>query len=391
MTIKSKTSALISTPLKSSIAVRLPKAGPDRSYRVHIGRGMIASCPKFTKSSAGQAKHGVIVFDRNLARWSSVLKKSLQHSGWRVDTLAVTAGEALKSFRSFEKLSGELLKRNTRRDSTVFALGGGTVGDAVGFLAASYLRGIDWVSVPSTLLAQVDSGLGGKTGINHPIGKNLIGAFHQPRAVICDIDLLESLPQRDRVSGLGEVIKYAIAFDPAMYRALVKDFSPFLALKQPQVQKYLSRSIQWKAKLVGQDEWDRSGVREALNFGHTFAHALEAATRYKTYRHGEAVIWGLRFAVALSYATGRLKAADLRALRPLFAEIRVPPLPKHLGIEQYKSIMAFDKKVKNGKLHFVLLDKIGKTSRAAIHGEQDLSNAFELMQLWTSGQGGLGE
>ena len=276
----------------------------NRSYPIHIGPGSIHSLTKSLKRA--QSKRAFIISDQALGQARAKLKSVLKKSGWEVTEIVVRAGEELKDIQSIYPLFGKLMAARADRDSTLFALGGGTVGDAAGFVASTYLRGIAWVGIPTTLLAQVDSAVGGKTAINHSSGKNLIGTFHQPELVICDTDFLSTLGAREVISGFGEVVKYAIAFDSRFYAYLQKNIDQFLDLNSEVLSTAIRKSLFWKAKLVSQDEFDVKGVREKLNFGHTFGHALESATEYQVYQHGEAVLWGMRFALALSEVRGHL-------------------------------------------------------------------------------------
>jgi 3-dehydroquinate synthase len=249
----------------------------DRSYDIRIGAGAVRELPRWL--GRRRSKRAFVIADRRLRTARAALLRGLRHAGWEAHEIAVPAGEGLKDIESVYPIYGALLKARANRDSLLVALGGGSVGDAAGFVAATYLRGIDWVGVPTTLLAQVDSSIGGKTGINHVTGKNLIGAFHQPRLVVCDTDFLSTLSRREVVSGLGEVVKYGIVYDPALLGYLCKNRDRFLGLEPRILERAIERSAHWKCRAVSRDELDRAGVREFLNFGHTFGHALESATR----------------------------------------------------------------------------------------------------------------
>ncbi len=305
----------------------------------------------------------VFIVDNRLKKQALKLQKNLTTAGWKCQSIYVRAGESLKSIENFYPLYGKLLKANLRRDGVLFAVGGGSVGDAAGFLASTYLRGIAWVGVPTTLLAQVDSSIGGKTAINHSAGKNLIGTFHQPKFVFCDLDFLNSLSKREMISGFGEIVKYAIAFDKSFFRYLVKNYSLFLKRNSKVLAKCISRCLQLKADVVCQDEFDRKGAREVLNLGHTFGHALESVTHYKTFQHGEAVIWGLRFALALSEVRGHLTPIRSLEIQEFLVSLDVPELPniKRVKFSSYFKIMKTDKKVRSGRIHFVLIQDLGKT------------------------------
>jgi 3-dehydroquinate synthase len=223
--------------------------------------------------------------------------------------------------------------------------------------------------------------VGGKTGINHAAGKNLIGAIHQPALVICDTDFLETLSQREMVSGLGEVAKYGLIYDPAFLRYLERNAARFLAQDRAVLERAVRVSLAWKCRVVARDELDRKGIREALNFGHTFGHALESATAYRRYQHGEAVIWGMRFALALSEVRGHLTAAGREPLERFLASLPVPPIPARLRPADFFARMKRDKKVRGGRIHFVLLKRPGRTVSDARVSEKDLHRAAALIGL----------
>jgi 3-dehydroquinate synthase len=273
----------------------------------------------------------------------------------------VPATEAFKDFSKIYPLYGELLKFRADRHTVLFALGGGVIGDAAGFLAGTYMRGMRWVGLPTTLLAQVDSSIGGKTGVNHAAGKNLIGAFHQPSFVACDLDFLKTLPERERVSGLGEMIKYGLIYDAPFYAWLEKNWEGIVSGETRSLEEAVARCARWKARAVARDERDVSGVREVLNFGHTVGHALEGATRYQTFRHGEAIILGMRAATRISVDRGHLKPAAGARIDSFLCSLPVPRVPSRILPEQLLGYVRKDKKAKAGKVRFVLLKSIGKT------------------------------
>ncbi|MBF0546957.1 MAG: 3-dehydroquinate synthase [Candidatus Riflebacteria bacterium] len=351
----------------------------SRSYDILIGAGAIELFKKVDGRSGNLAR-AFVVYDEILIDAMSSLRKALRGAGWKVHEIPVQAGESLKEISSINSLYGELLKHGADRHSVLFALGGGTVGDAAGFVAATYLRGISWIGVPTTLLAQVDSAVGGKTGINHVSGKNLIGAFHQPDGVICDLNFLSTLSRREIVSGLGEILKYGLVFDPAFYRSLDKNLERLLARDALLLGPAIQRSLEWKCSVVAQDELDRLGIREVLNFGHTFGHALESITQYKMFQHGEAIIWGMRFALALSEVRGLLSSKKRMDLDSTLARLEIPALPAGITLEELHVIMSKDKKNRGGKLHFVLLD--GRAGRVKTDGNinrRHLRSALKLI------------
>lgn len=347
------------------------RLGP-RSYDICVGSGAIREIGRRLPPGAA-----FVIADERLTAARAALIRSLARAGWSVEEIAVRAGERLKDFRSVYPIYGELLERKADRGATLFALGGGSVGDAAGFIAATYLRGIRWVGVPTTLLAQVDSSVGGKTGINHEVGKNLIGAFHQPSLVVCDSDFLATLSARETVSGMGEIVKIAVALDKTLL-VFLKDH-PGHHLGRHHLSRAIRTALAWKAKLVSRDECDRTGVREVLNFGHTFGHALEAETRFRRYRHGEAVLWGMRFAIALSEIRGKLAPRTGAGLDDFLASFEVPALPRGLRQAAIFTHMKNDKKVREGRVRFVLLSREGRAVLDHDVGSRDLSRAFALL------------
>jgi 3-dehydroquinate synthase len=339
-----------------------------------IGPGAISELAQFLKTR--KSKKIYLISDLRLTSMRQKILKLLAAQGFEAHELPVKAGEGLKDIHSVYPLYGELLKKKADRDSLIIALGGGSVGDVAGFIAATYLRGIDWVGLPTTLLAQVDSSVGGKTGINHSAGKNLIGAFHQPALVICDTNFLKTLGAREITSGIGEIVKYALTFDPKFFSYLETNLPQLQKLDSKTLQYCIQRSLEFKADAVAQDEHDRTGIREVLNFGHTFGHALESATSYQKYQHGEAVIWGMRFAVALSAQRGHLPSLQADRVNEFLARLKVPAFPKNLTREKIFSYLKKDKKNENGKIRFVLLDRLGRSVSDKEVTPKDLNVAY---------------
>jgi 3-dehydroquinate synthase len=305
-----------------------------------------------------------LVIDLVLKHSASAWWEGLRAAGWQVEIRWVRATEALKSLSSLEPIYHWLIQKGADRQSVIFAIGGGTVGDAVGFVAGTYLRGVRWVSVPTTLLAQVDSGLGGKTAVNHSQGKNLIGVFHQPVAVLCDSEFLRTLPTREFISGWGEIIKYGIALDGSLFRFLATHSQRMVheIFEDPGVAEYLvSTCLKLKKVAVEKDELDQNGVRAILNFGHTLGHVFEAETGYGYFRHGEAVIWGMRGAVRLSVLRGLLSEKKGIELDQFLSSFKIPPLPTGRSFSSRLRLLKNDKKSTSGVLKFVLLQGIGKS------------------------------
>lgn len=332
---------------------------PPRQSVVQIGWDLLTDWAQEFQPE-GSDPHLVLMGDRVLQTTGHRLAESLRQRGWRVNEYWTEVSESFKDLSQLPALYSFLLDAGTHRRSRILALGGGVIGDAVGFVAATYMRGLRWISIPSTLLAQVDSGMGGKTGVNHPRGKNLIGAFHQPEQVLCDLKLLETLPQRDRISGLGEMLKYGLIFDPAFYQFLISEQQALLALSPALLQQAVQRCVQLKLEIVSQDERDLNGVREVLNFGHTLGHALEALSDYGYYRHGEAVILGMWAALEISRREGYLADDRAECIQRELAALPLPPVPAHLRSEQILQQLKYDKKAEGSSLRLILLEAMGQ-------------------------------
>ena len=330
---------------------------PHGDYPVVVGQDLLTTLPHWP--DGGEAPKALILVDQAVVALADTLEAELQRRGWRTARLSVTVSEAFKQLDALSEVYSALIDLGANRESLLVAIGGGVIGDAAGFVAATYQRGIRWVGVPTTLLAQVDSALGGKTAVNHPRGKNLIGAFHQPSLVLSDPACLATLPERDRVSGLGEIVKYALTYSPAFFAELERDWQHLLALDPAVLVPAVARCCELKLQAVAADERDVLGIREVLNFGHTFGHALEAATHYAAFRHGEAVVWGMRFAVTLSQVCGHLPATQAERLLKLLWRIPVPPLPA-LEWPVLRSHIKHDKKARGNRVRWVLLRDLGQ-------------------------------
>lgn len=333
--------------------------GP-RSYDIRVGRNILGGIARWLPQTG--ARRAFVLADRALPAQLAALTAALERGGWDVHAIRVRAGEALKDLDSIYPLYGALLRAKADRHAVIVALGGGVVGDAAGFVAATYLRGVPWVGVPTTLLAQVDSAIGGKTAVNHPSGKNLIGAFYQPSLVVSELSFLDTLDPRDRVSGLGETIKYGIIADPPFFRRLAREWRAFLALEPRLLTGAVGRCSALKARLVERDERDERGPRETLNYGHTLGHALEAATEYRRFRHGEAIIHGMRAATYLSFRRGLLPERTFDEIDAALAVLPVPALPRRLDERRILDAVLLDKKkTRAGRVRFVLLKALGET------------------------------
>ncbi|MCD8522665.1 MAG: 3-dehydroquinate synthase [Saccharospirillaceae bacterium] len=329
----------------------------DRSYPIFIGTGLLGDSALYTPYIKG--RQVLIVTNETVAPlYLQQVKEAL--TGYQVDEVILPDGEAYKDLTTLNRIYDALLQKQHNRTTTLLALGGGVVGDMCGYAAASYQRGVNFIQVPTTLLSQVDSSVGGKTGVNHPLGKNMIGAFHQPQCVIADTTTLNTLPERELSAGLAEVIKYGLICDPAFYR-WIKDNITALMAREPQALAYaIERSCQNKAEVVAQDETE-SGIRAILNLGHTFGHAIEAHQGYGNWLHGEAVGAGMLMAADLGWRMGSVSGDELRELRSLLQAAGLPVAgPSDMTVDDYLSRMQVDKKVLDGRIRLVLLKCIGE-------------------------------
>jgi 3-dehydroquinate synthase len=328
-----------------------------RSYTIRIGCGLLDDPASFDGAwRIGAA--AIVTNDVVAPLFADRLRRSLAAVHPRVSMVVLPDGEAHKRWEAVQSIVEHLLAERCDRQTVVYALGGGVVGDVAGFAAACYMRGIGFVQVPTTLLAQVDSSVGGKTGINLDAGKNMVGAFHQPLAVVADLDTLTSLPARERIAGLAEVIKYGAIADAAFFAWLEQNLMGLLAGEPAVLATAVRRSCEIKASVVQADERE-GGLRAILNFGHTFGHAIETGLGFGRWLHGEAVGCGMVMAADLSARLGLLPAADARRVDSLVAAAGLPTRGPLLGVERYLELMSVDKKSANGTLRFVLLDALG--------------------------------
>jgi 3-dehydroquinate synthase len=330
--------------------------GP-RSYPIHIGSGLLAESSLWTPHLG----NGQIMLVTNTVLAPLYLAPIEAALGDRqLHTLILPDGEAAKTLATAERIWDALLAARCGRDATLIALGGGVIGDLTGFAAACYQRGIDFIQIPTTLLAQVDSSVGGKTGVNHPRGKNMIGAFHQPRCVIADLDTLRTLPDRELRAGLAEVIKYGLISDAPFFGWLEVNLDALLARDPRALTHAIAVSCRTKAAIVAADERE-GGVRALLNLGHTFGHAIETGVGYGAWLHGEAVATGMLMAADLSARLGQLAPAEVDRIQALLMRAGLPvQAPASLNAERFLELMAVDKKVQAGQLRLVLLRGIGR-------------------------------
>ncbi|PQJ96507.1 3-dehydroquinate synthase [Chromatium okenii] len=335
----------------------------SRSYPIHIGSGLLAEAALYRPHLAG-AQVLIVTNETVAPLYLATLRSAL--TGVTVREVILPDGEQYKTLEVWNQIFDALLTARMSRDCTVIALGGGVIGDMAGFAAACYQRGVAFIQVPTTLLAQVDSSVGGKTGVNHPLGKNMIGAFYQPRAVIADTATLATLPQRELSAGLAEVLKYGFIRDAAFLDWLEAQLPALLAREPAALAHAIRRSCEVKAEIVAADEHE-SGQRALLNFGHTFGHAIETGTGYGNWLHGEAVGAGMVLAAELSARLGWLTAEALARVRRVIAAAGLPVAPpSDLSAERFLELMAVDKKVLNGQLRLVLLQQLGT---AVVTGE----------------------
>jgi len=333
----------------------------DRSYPLRIGAGLLADLGTHC-ARAGLGSRCALVSDANVAkRYRKHALDSLKSCGFQPIFISLPPGEKAKTLKNVQACYAQLAKHRMERGSFLVALGGGVTGDLGGFVAATYLRGVDFVQVPTTLLAQVDSSVGGKVGVNLPAGKNLVGAFYQPKLVSARVDTLRTLPAREFRAGLAEVIKYGIIQDAKLFAQLERDLPKLLVHDQATLAAVISRCCRIKAEVVGQDEKE-AGLRAILNFGHTIGHGLEAISRYGKYLHGEAISIGQMAAVRISRALCGLPAADAERIAALFAQAGLPTRVKLNAsqISRLLTAMKLDKKVVGGEIKFVLAKRIGE-------------------------------
>jgi 3-dehydroquinate synthase len=338
----------------------VPVSLGDRSYKILVGPALLGRLGKeCAKLSLG--RRCAILSDSNVSPLHTApVLDSLRAAGFDPVPITVPAGETSKSLKTVASCYDQLATARLERKSFIVALGGGVVGDLAGFVAATYLRGIPFVQVPTTLLAQVDSSVGGKVGVNLPAGKNLVGAFHQPRLVLCDLDTLNTLPDREFRSGIAEIIKYGVISDAPLFRRLEKSMTTLLARDPSELGAVIARSCAIKAHVVGQDETE-SGLRAILNFGHTIGHGLEAISAYGRYLHGEAISIGQVAAAHLSAEILGLPASEVSRIRELFVAAGLPVTVRLSPSQQTQlfAAMRLDKKVSDGSIKFVLARQIG--------------------------------
>ena len=346
------------------------------SYEIYIGAGLNDEIKNFI-IKAGFSKKAMLVTDSNVNKlFGSTILSVLNEAGLDIKLVVIPAGEISKSLAEAEKIYTAAIEFGLDRKSAIFALGGGVVGDLTGFIAATYLRGVPFVQIPTSLLAQVDSSVGGKVAVNHKLGKNLIGAFYQPKVVFIDLNYLNTLPIREIASGLGEIVKYGIISDSKLFKYIEDKTREIISLESNVMEHIIARSCEIKADVVSKDEKE-SGLRRILNFGHTMAHAIEEATGYSKYTHGEAVAIGMIGAAYISKELGRIDESDLNRLQSLIDKLGMVSRAEDCSIDRMFEAIFRDKKTVNGKINWVLMDSIGKVSIVSNVPDEVVKKGFD--------------
>ena len=349
----------------------------ERSYPIYIGDDILSQADLLTQHIQG--KEVLVVSNTTIAPLylQSVLDLLTEY---RCESVILPHGEQFKNLEILNQVFDKLLQARFSRQVTMIALGGGVIGDMTGFAAACYQRGVPFIQIPTTLLAQVDSSVGGKTAVNHPLGKNMIGAFYQPKCVIADTNTLNTLEERQLSSGLAEVIKYGLINDPAFFDWLEQNMPALRARQTDVLAEAIERSCQDKADVVASDELEH-GVRALLNLGHTFGHAIETGMGYGNWLHGEAIAVGMVMAADLSQRMGWIGGVDFARIKALLIAAGLPTtIPKDMSSDQFMSLMAIDKKVQDGRIRLVLLKSIGKAIMSDDYDAEKLVETLESFQ-----------
>jgi 3-dehydroquinate synthase len=348
----------------------------NRAYPIYVGTNLLARAELYVRHMP--QLRAAIVTDSVVAQlYLRPLTAALTAAGVEVTSVVLPAGEQHKNWQSLNTIFDALLAARCERKTTLIALGGGVIGDLTGFAAATYLRGVPFIQVPTTLLALVDSSVGGKTAINHPQGKNMVGAFYQPQAVLADTSTLDTLPDRELSAGLAEVIKYGLIRDMPFFEWLETNMDALIS-REPEAMAFaIRRSCENKAAVVAADEREETGQRALLNLGHTFGHAIESGMGYGKWLHGEAVAAGMVAAARLSQILGLLRADDVGRVISALERTRLPVSMPDLGLERYLRLMGHDKKVEGGRLRFILLREIGQAFLTADVAPDALAAALQ--------------
>ncbi len=347
----------------------------DRSYPIHIGRGLLDD-PSLLTATLRTSRAAIVTNDVVGPLYLERLAGGLADAGIKLTTVVLPDGEAHKDWQTLNRIYDALLRERCERSTTLIALGGGVVGDMGGFAAATFQRGMPFVQIPTTLLSQVDSSVGGKTAINHPLGKNMIGAFYQPKLVLADIATLDTLPDRELSAGLAEVVKYGVIRDRRFFEWLEANVERLLERDGDALAYAIERSCANKAEIVAADETEQ-GVRALLNLGHTFGHAIETGMGYGAWLHGEAVAVGMVMAAELSRRMGWLGEGEVTRIRTLLARARLPVCGPGLAVDRYLDLMASDKKVEAGQLRLILVRAIGDAVISADATPEEISASIQ--------------
>lgn len=336
----------------------------ERSYPIYIGSDLLGHA-ELLRGHIPRKRVAIVSNTTVAPLYLERLQRTLQSIGVSSVNIILPDGEEHKNSATLNLIYDALLTNRCERTTPLLALGGGVIGDMTGYAAATYLRGVPFIQIPTTLLAQVDSSVGGKTGINHPLGKNMIGAFYQPQLVLADTGTLNTLPDNELAAGIAEIIKYGLIRDLPFLEWLEQNIEKLRVRDTAALQYAIARSCQNKAEVVAADERE-SGERALLNLGHTFGHAIESGMGYGNWLHGEAVAAGTIMAADLSWRMGWITEQELARVRDLFERARLPVVAPNLGVDKYLDLMGLDKKVEGGRMRFVLLEEIG---RAVVFGE----------------------
>ncbi|RKF21342.1 3-dehydroquinate synthase [Alginatibacterium sediminis] len=349
----------------------------QRSYTIHIQGGLLSQADMFR--SHIRSKRVMIVTNETIAPlYLQTLERSL--SEYQLDVCILPDGEQYKTLAVLDQIFTALLEGSHGRDTTLIALGGGVIGDMTGFAAASYQRGVDFIQVPTTLLSQVDSSVGGKTAVNHPLGKNMIGAFYQPKSVVIDLDCLSTLPHRELKAGIAEVIKYGIIYDADFFAWLEQNMSALLSLDRNALAYAIHRCCEIKALVVAEDETEQ-GIRALLNLGHTYGHAIEADQGYGQWLHGEAVASGMALAAVCAQLEGMLDEESVVRILALIEAAGLPVLPpESMQLEHFLVHMRRDKKAENGQMRLILPSQIGQASLVKHIEAEQVENSIQALR-----------
>ena len=355
---------------------KVPVKLGENSYDILMGHGLREEICSFLRERK-YSRRSLLISDSNVAPlYGEAVLQTLREAGLEPEIYVAPAGEHSKSLAEAEKIYTRAIGFGLDRKSPILALGGGVVGDLAGFVAATYMRGVPFIQLPTSLLAQVDSSVGGKVAVNHSMGKNLIGCFYQPEAVFMDLDFMESLPKREIHTGLGEIVKYGIISDADFFCFLEENSKAVLALEPDALIHMIARSCEIKAGVVAEDEKE-SGLRRILNFGHTIAHAIERETGYVRYNHGEAVAIGMMGAAYISRAMGMVDEMTVERLLHLMELLHLPVKAEGCTVEKMYHAIFHDKKTVNGKVNWVLMESIGKVALRSDVPEEIVKRAMQ--------------